>query len=178
MHLWSLVKDGLRANVATATPVSAIIGTFFAFDSEQNTFFAVSIHQPLYSTPLHGLPLVHGSQILPDVAQGESPFTAFVMSKTLSTVLSGKQSILSQGVLGKKSPPPMKEQEQALVAALAGQTLWVAHSGARSLGPSPRLDVDKVRRVLEGKAVVQIVDVNVEPRKEVGRTVSRDACSV
>ncbi|PBK87866.1 hypothetical protein ARMGADRAFT_446395 [Armillaria gallica] len=188
MHLWSLVKDGLRANVATATPVPAVIGTFFASDSEQITVFAVSIHQPLYSTPLHGLPSFMGPkyfQMSHKANLPSPPSSPPMMSKTLSTVLSGKQSILSQGVLGRKSPPPMKEQEQALVAALAGQTLlkrlgrvfWVAFSGSES-SSSRKLDVDKVRRVLEGKAVVQIVDVDVEPRKEVGRTVSRDACSV
>ena len=70
-----------------------------------------------------------------------------------------------------------------MVAALAGQTLlkrmggafWDAFSGSES-SSSRKIDVDKVRRVLEGKAVVQIVDV--EPRKEMGRKVSREACSV
>ncbi len=38
--------------------------------------------------------------------------------------------------------------------------------------------MDKVRRVLEGKAVVQIVEVDVQLRKEMGRKVSREACSV
>ncbi len=78
----------------------------------------------------------------------------------------------------------MKEQ-QALVAALAGQTLlkhlggafWVTLSGSES-SSSRKIDVDKVRKVLEGKAVVQIVDVDVEPQKEMGRKVSREACSV
>ncbi len=79
----------------------------------------------------------------------------------------------------------MKEQEQALFAALAGQTLlkrlggafWDAFSGTES-SSSRKIDVDKVRRVLEGKAMVQIVDVDVEPQKEMGRKVSREACSV
>ncbi len=56
----------------------------------------------------------------------------------------------------------MKEQEQTLVAALTGQTLlkrlggafWDTFSGSESLS-SRKLDVDKVRRVLEGKAMVQ-----------------------
>ncbi len=85
----------------------------------------------------------------------------------------------------------MKEQEQALVAALAGQTLlkrlggafWVAFSGSEPSSSSRKIDVDKVRKVLEGKAVVQIVDVDVEPWKEmlVVRKVSgncMDVCSV
>lgn len=46
---------------------------------------------------------------------------------------------------------------------------------------SRKTDVDKVRRVLEGMVVVQIVDVDVEPQKEMGHKVSdncRDAFSV
>ncbi|KAK0437183.1 hypothetical protein EV421DRAFT_1715357 [Armillaria borealis] len=143
---------------------------------------------PLYSTPLHGLASFMGPKYFQTSHKANlpsPPSSPPMMSKTLSTVLSGKQSILSQGGLGRKSPPPMKEQEQALVAALAGQTLlkrlggafWDAFSGSES-SSSRKIDVDKVRRVLEGKAVVQIVDVDVEPRKEMGRKVSREACSV
>ncbi len=77
----------------------------------------------------------------------------------------------------------MKEQEQVLVAVLAGQTLlkrlggafWDALSGSKS-SSSRKLDVDKVRRVLEGMAAVQIVVVDVELQKEMGRMVSRDTC--
>ncbi|TFL00878.1 hypothetical protein BDV98DRAFT_98471 [Pterulicium gracile] len=67
-----------------------------------------------------------------------------------------------------------KEAEQAqrdeMVVALASQTLmsklgsafWEAFSGGSSSSASSRknLDAEKVRRVLEGKAVVQVVDVD------------------
>ncbi len=148
---------------------------------------------PLYSTPLHGLASFMGPKYFQTSHKANlpsPPLSPPMMSKTLSMVLSGKQSILSQGGLGRKSPPPMKEQEQALVTALAGQTLvkclcgmfWDAFSGSES-SSLRKIDVDKVRRVLEGKAVVQIVHVHVETQKEmpVVRKVSnncRDACSV
>ncbi|PBK81337.1 hypothetical protein ARMGADRAFT_1039387 [Armillaria gallica] len=83
-----VVKDGLIANVPTATPVPTI--TFFTSSLEQSTVFAISIMK--HSLPLLWACLIHGSQILPDITQG---FAA-----------------------GRKSPPPMKEQEQALLAAL------------------------------------------------------------
>ncbi|PBK87873.1 hypothetical protein ARMGADRAFT_1085206 [Armillaria gallica] len=181
-----VVKDGLTANVPTATPVRAVT---FAPDPEQSTVFAISVHEPLATPLLHRAPrarVIHGSQILPDVATSP-PSSPLMMSKTLGTVLSGKQSILSQGGLGRKSLPPMKEQEQGLVAALAGQTLlkrlggvfWGAFWDAFSESESSRkIDVDKVRKVLEGKAVVQIVDVDVEPQKGIGCTVLREACSI
>ncbi|PBK87880.1 hypothetical protein ARMGADRAFT_1085212 [Armillaria gallica] len=118
---------------------------------------------PLYSTLLHGL-------------------ASFMSPKYFQT--SHKANLPSPpSSPPMESPPSMKEQEQALVAALAGQTLlkhlggtfWVAFSGSES-SSSRKIDVDKVRRDLEGKAVVQIADVDVEPRKEMGH-VSREACS-
>ncbi len=79
---------------------------------------------------------------------------------------------------------PNKEQEQVLVAALAVEAspwrLLVAVSGSSS-SSSRKIDVDKVRRVLEGKVAVQIVDVDVEPWTEMGRKVSdncSDMCSI
>ncbi|KAK0430627.1 hypothetical protein EV421DRAFT_2041705 [Armillaria borealis] len=67
----------------------------------------------------------------------------------------------------------------SLLKHLSG-TFWDAFSSSES-SSSRRIDVDKVRRVLEGKAVVQIVDVDVEPRKELVRKVlnsCKDTCSV
>lgn len=57
--------------------------------------------------------------------------------------------------------------QQAMLANLATQTFvqrmsgafWEAFSGAPSSSSRPGLDADKVRRVLEGKAVVRIVDI-------------------
>ncbi len=73
-----MVKDGLTANVPTTTPVPAVT---FASDPEQSIVFAVSVHEPLATLLLHPAPrarVVHGSQILPDVAQGESLLAAFI----------------------------------------------------------------------------------------------------
>ncbi len=75
------VKDGLTANVPTATPVPAVTAIICASDPEQSTVLAISIHDPLATPLLHPAPwarLIHESQILSDVAQCESPLAAFV----------------------------------------------------------------------------------------------------
>ena len=62
--------------------------------------------------------------------------------------------------------PSASQQEQAVLAAMAGQTLigrlgsafWDAFAGGPGHGKN--VDADKVRRVLEGSAVVRVVDVD------------------
>jgi hypothetical protein len=95
-------------------------------------------------------------------------------------VLDGKGNPIALASLTGGACGPTKEQQQhAMFAALASQTLlkrmglafWEAFSGAP--GPSPSgpgsgsvvrgWDADKVRRVLEGKAVVRVVDVESAP---------------
>ncbi|TFK72856.1 hypothetical protein BDN72DRAFT_762703 [Pluteus cervinus] len=100
----------------------------------------------------------------------------------VSSLLSGKHATShyptppSSPRLGSTTPPTkvnldklQKEQQTAAFTALASQTLfkklgsafWDAFSGS-SPSPStssPSLDTDKVRRVLEGKAVVRVVDI-------------------
>ncbi|KAF8919462.1 hypothetical protein CPB85DRAFT_1549008 [Mucidula mucida] len=116
-----------------------------------------------YSPSLSGL----ASSLGPKFFQKSSP----------SSILSGKYlpSPPSSPVFRAHSPPPLQtEQQQLMVAALASQTLlqklggafWDAFSGSSSSSSNTTMDVDKVRRVLEGKAVVQIVDV--EERKDMG----------
>jgi len=104
-------------------------------------------------------------------------------SPTLSAILSGKASSSSSYYPTPPSSPPThptqystsqsssqrEAQAQAhataFVAALASQSLmsrmgaafWDAFSGSSS--PNKGWDADKVRRVLEGKAVVRVVDV-------------------
>jgi len=109
---------------------------------------------------------------------------------TLSVLLSGKQSGAgplgspSAALFGKKEVKEKGEvkerereqqQREAMYAALASQTLlkrlgsafWDAFSGGSGsgggggLGGGKSWDADKVRRVLEGKAVVRVVDVDV-----------------
>ncbi|KAK0493888.1 hypothetical protein EDD18DRAFT_1320912 [Armillaria luteobubalina] len=194
MHLWSKMASQSMIQQQPQYPPSPPSSAPSSPPTPNNPLFSPSPFTnpslPLHSTPLHDLASFMGPKYFQTSHKANlpsPPSSPPMMSKTLSTVLSGKQSLLSQGGLGRKSPtraPPMKEQEQALVAALAGQTLlkrlggafWDAFSGSES--SSRKIDVDKVRRVLEGKAVVQIVDVDVEPRKEMGRKVTREACSV
>jgi hypothetical protein len=109
---------------------------------------------------------------------------------TLSVLLSGKQSgagpLGSAALFGKKEVREKgevkereREQREAMYAALASQTLlkrlgsafWDAFSGGSGSGSGgagvgglaggKSWDADKVRRVLEGKAVVRVVDVDV-----------------
>ncbi|KAH8101955.1 hypothetical protein BXZ70DRAFT_906499 [Cristinia sonorae] len=113
-------------------------------------------------------------------------------SPTLSALLSGKSSSAypspppsppmahqSPAALGSSSVhnmPSHAEQQAILAASLASQTLvrklgsafWDAFSGgSSSVGlPGPKaFDADKVRKVLEGKAVVRVVDVDPTPEK-------------
>ncbi|KAK0430625.1 hypothetical protein EV421DRAFT_1932437 [Armillaria borealis] len=196
MHLWSKMASQQMSQQQPPYLLSPPSSAPSSLPTLSNPLFSLSLFTnpslPLYSTPLHGLTSFMGPkyfQTSHKVNLPSPPSSLLVMSKTLSTVLSGKQTILPQGGLGRKTPTwalPMKKQEQALVNTLAGQTLlkhlggafWDAFSGSESSSSSRKMDVDKVRRVLEGKAVVQIVDVDVEPWKEMGHKVSRDACSV
>lgn len=108
----------------------------------------------------------------------------FFQSNNLSSVLSGKSassayptppasprlSSTSPSSTSTRSAQPTVEQQQAMLAAMASQTLvrklgsafWDAFSGSSS-SAKKEWDADKVRKVLEGKAVVRVVDV--EPTK-------------
>jgi hypothetical protein len=75
--------------------------------------------------------------------------------------------------VGVNGSPTKEQQQHAMYATLASQTLlkrmgsafWEAFSGSPGASPSSSStsrgwDVEKVRRVLEGKAVVRVVDVD------------------
>jgi len=110
------------------------------------------------------------------------------LGPTISALLSGKHSSAPHGLLTSSTAPSSgargstiytgamgeKEVQAAVLAVVASQTLlkklgnvfWDAFSGSSSSSNSvPSLqmrnwDVDKVRKVLEGKAVVRVVDVD------------------
>jgi bZIP-type transcription factor MBZ1 len=108
-----------------------------------------------------------------------------VPTSSVSSVLSGKHtssypSPPSSPKLDPTTPPftfsnELPTPQQALLASIASQTLvqqlgsafWqafmtqVPSTGASSAG-TPTWDADKIRRVLEGKAVVSVVDVEPE----------------
>jgi hypothetical protein len=112
----------------------------------------------------------------------------------LSGLLSGKSavsSVTAPATTTKSTAMPEPTREQAALAALASQTLlkrlggafWEAFSGASPASSSSSSssshkawDVDKVRRVLEGKAVVKVVDVE-ETAKEV-KVEKKEKCIV
>ncbi|KAF9057081.1 hypothetical protein BJ165DRAFT_1411533 [Panaeolus papilionaceus] len=113
--------------------------------------------------------------------------TTLASSGTLSALLSGKSAVSSYPT-PPTSPQPHtktitspkereqqvqreKEQQQAMLAAVASQTIfrklggafWEAFTGGSSSSTSSvasgNLDADKVKRVLEGKAVLRVVDL-------------------
>jgi bZIP-type transcription factor MBZ1 len=120
-------------------------------------------------------------------------------SSSISSLLSGKHaSILpsppSSPKLGPTSPSFTSSKEvptaqQAMLAAMASQTLlqrlgrafWQAfidHSPSNGADPNtnaPSWDADKIRRVLEGKAVVSVVDIEPEANVDVATISSTQA---
>ncbi|KZV99247.1 hypothetical protein EXIGLDRAFT_725875 [Exidia glandulosa HHB12029] len=88
---------------------------------------------------------------------------------SLAEILSGKSGNSSPKLLASK---PASQPDPAMLAAVASETLlkrmtgafWDAFSGPSPASSSKKADwdADKVRRVLEGKAVVRVVDVDDE----------------
>jgi len=104
-------------------------------------------------------------------------------SSSLSSLLSGKHASTYPSPPSSpkldpwtRSPKELPTPEQAMLASMASQALlqrlgnaffqaFTTHSPSNGATPSagtPSWDVDKIRRVLEGKAVVSIVDVEPE----------------
>jgi hypothetical protein len=106
----------------------------------------------------------------------KQPLAPSTTSNALSGLLSGKGSVGAYAsppsTPASTSEPLRATPQEAALASLASQTLlsklgsafWEAFAGQSSqkpLSPSTRkgLDADKIRRVLEGKAVVKVVDI-------------------
>lgn len=98
-----------------------------------------------------------------------------------NTLPTGKHSSSSlPPSFSKKNGPSQKDKEHAILAAYASQTLFGKLTGAfwdafnsTSTSPSGHTgmwDVEKVRKVLEGKAVVKIVDLEPAPKAEASGT--------
>ena len=107
-------------------------------------------------------------------------------SSSISSVLSGKHtstypsppSSPKLGPASFASPKELPTPQQALLATMASQTLlqrlgsafWQAFTDDAAPtettldGRVPTWDADKIRRVLEGKAVVRVVDVEPEEK--------------
>ncbi|SJK97350.1 uncharacterized protein ARMOST_00602 [Armillaria ostoyae] len=157
------------------------------------------------STSLHGLASSLGPKFFQasnkaNLPSAQDRSSLPMLGNTLSTLLAGKHHPSSSP--STKIPSPAKDQQrekeqqqQAMIAALASQTLlkrlgsafWDAFSGGSSPG-NTSLSADKVRRVLEGKAVVKVVDVEDQKvaRKEMGairrmtdvKNEPKDVCSL
>jgi bZIP-type transcription factor MBZ1 len=115
-------------------------------------------HNQLHQTPqLNGL----AAAMLPH------HFAASTTKPTTSLVVSSKAPNHPTSSYTPDHSPKATPQE-AMLASLASQTLlaklgsafWEAFSGQ---SPRKGVDADKVRRVLEGKAVVKVVDVDEPP---------------
>ncbi|TFY81298.1 hypothetical protein EWM64_g2716 [Hericium alpestre] len=127
-----------------------------------------------------------------------SYFTSPSTSKTTPPSTSSLSSLLA----GKHYPTPpaspsaaaKRDAETAMIAAMASQTLigrlgsafWDAFSGSSSANKDAgafgragvHWDADKVRRVLEGKAVVQVVDIDEKASAPAPRSAVRKVQSV
>lgn len=133
-----------------------------------------------------GSPNKANSPPLSGLASGLRPHY-FAKSSTLSAMLSGKPAssayptpphspVMHSSSVHNKTNAQSPAAQQAMLASMASQTLlgklgnafWDAFSGEPSnrLGTSRSAwDAEKVRKVLEGKAVVRVVDV--EPKATV-----------
>ncbi|KAL1741716.1 hypothetical protein HDZ31DRAFT_75985 [Schizophyllum fasciatum] len=179
MHLWSKMAASHPHPQRPTTPYSP---------SSSHT----SPSPPSSPSPFYTGPPQHHSPYLSGLAGSLRPayFKAPVPSPSLSSLLSGKHTgsgLSSMSSLAAALPPTKDEKsraviaqekqhkEAAAVAMVASQTVlgklgsafWDAFSGSSSSGASSSsnasLDSDKVRRVLEGKAVLKVVDVDAPP---------------
>ena len=106
--------------------------------------------------------------VLTSVLSGKSAATAYPSPPSTPPMLHA--SLPSQASSSKSQQPQTPNAQHAMLASMASQTLfgklgsafWEAFSGGSTIpGSSPsKLDTDKVRRVLEGKAVLRVVDVD------------------
>lgn len=118
--------------------------------------------------------LLHGTHLSSAISKSDSP-------RSLSGKVGANDEAEKQRRLQQQAQQQQQQQEDqaraAILTAMASQTIvrklgsafWEAFSGGSSSSSTvsgPRLDADKVRRVLEGSAVVKIVDVD----EKVGET--------
>ncbi|KAI5888648.1 uncharacterized protein SCHCODRAFT_02637307 [Schizophyllum commune H4-8] len=180
MHLWSKMAASHPQQQRPTTPYSP---------SSSHT----SPSPPSSPSPFYTGPAANHSPYLSGLAGALRPayFKAPVTSPSLSSLLSGKHSgsgLSSMSSLAAALPTPKEERaklpsaheekqhkEAAAAAMVASQTVlgklgsafWDAFSGSNSGSASSShgasLDSDKVRRVLEGKAVLKVVDVDTAP---------------
>ncbi|KAI0041509.1 hypothetical protein FA95DRAFT_690517 [Auriscalpium vulgare] len=153
------------------------------------TRMAQQAHQPQQAPPTPSHAPISGlaSNLRPHYFTATTPKAA----PSLGALLSGKHSPATAASAYPSPPPspkptpaqaaPVPTAQHAMLAAMASQTLlqrlggafWQAFSGAGEQGPqglggkAPVWDTDKIRRVLEGKAVVQVVDVEPEVQEKV-----------
>ncbi|KAJ6627615.1 hypothetical protein B0H10DRAFT_1993381 [Mycena sp. CBHHK59/15] len=173
MHLWGRMAAQYRYNKEHPAPSSSSSAPTTSFNP------SAKAHSPPHSPPfgpLSGLasglrPKYFASPLLPYA----SPLSSYASSSSLSLSLSGKGTALQKEREREREREREKERERAMYAALASQTLlkrlggafWDAFSGSPSASSSSsgnaRWDAEKVRKVLEGKAVVRVVDVEAAP---------------
>ncbi|KAM6492733.1 hypothetical protein JOM56_012457 [Amanita muscaria] len=188
MHLWGKMaaQQQFQRNLQAQTHRStgpALTG--LASGLRPHFFTSPSTSSSLYPTPpstppmslSHGLPM--GSTLSALLSGKHSASSSYSNHSGLSTP-PGSPSLRGSDKDADRFKEKEREQrEHAALAAIAGQTLfkklgsafWDAFSGNSSTTTlsnksSKDLDVDKVRKVLEGKAVVRVVDV--EPSSSSG----------
>ncbi|KAI0302798.1 hypothetical protein B0F90DRAFT_1809738 [Multifurca ochricompacta] len=96
---------------------------------------------------------------------------SYSATSTSTSAASAYPTPPSSPQLGSTSTTSAPSPQHAALATMASQTLmqrlgsafWQAFSGSSSIARVPAWDADKVRRVLEGTAVVRVVDVEPPP---------------
>lgn len=114
-------------------------------------------HQPHQAPHLNGL----AAALLPH-------YFAAATTKPSTSLVVGSKAPKHQTPTPNYEPSQRATPQEAMLASLASQTLltklgsafWEAFSGQ---SPRKGVDADKVRKVLEGKAVVRVVDVDEPP---------------
>lgn len=155
--------------------------------------------QALSAQPPHAPITGLASNLRPHYFSTVKPSSTPLSNHTnLSAVLSGKHTSSSLAYpspppspkLGATAPRDVQNSQHALIAAMASQTLfqklgsafWEAFSGSThpsmsSPGASgsrqQAWDAEKVRRVLEGKAIVKVVDIEDMPTPASAPAMSR-----
>lgn len=175
IHLWAqMAREAGASQAAKATPA----GTFQQYPTQQQQ----QATNPLFNG-LRPLGFAGSSAMVPASPKATMPSLTSLLSGKAGSSKSGHHAYPSPPtspatrhatlpIQRQSQQQPQQQQptqQQAYMAALASQTLlsrmgsafWDAFSGSSSSGGSSgKWDADKVRRVLEGKAVVRVVDID------------------
>jgi len=171
MHLWGKMatqhSQSNQLHTSQTSHLSGLAGTM-----RPHYFSASSKSSSSSQTPLYG-----GSTSLSALLSGKHAAASSYPSPPTSPVAPIK--VLANSSSREKDQQREKEHQHAMLAVMASQTIfkklgsafWDAFtggssssSGLNSAGSQQAMwDVDKVKKVLEGKAVLKVVDIEPAP---------------